>query len=85
VRSALDLLIDSEDGVWHLSNQGAVSRREFARLFGVEAASPKAHSRLVVLSSERGVLMPSLRDALGRHNAELAARGTAPGFVQAAE
>jgi dTDP-4-dehydrorhamnose reductase len=85
VRTALDLLIDGESGVWHLSNQGAMSRGEFARLFGIDDDNRRADRRLVVLSSERGLLMPSLRDAFGRHSAALAARHPGPSFAVAAE
>ena len=61
---------DGETGAWHLSNTGAVPAGSFARLL---PASPG--SRLVVLESERGRLMPSLQDALERHHDSAAARG----------
>lgn len=85
VRTALDLLVDGESGVWHLSNEGAVSRREFASLFGIDTGEAAADARLVVLSSERGILMPSLRDAFTRHRALLAGRRAEAGFSLAAE
>jgi dTDP-4-dehydrorhamnose reductase len=83
VRAALDLLVDGETGAWHLSNQGAVSLEEFARMFSNLGAAPPAVRRLVVLGSERGTPMPSLRDALERHQARVQAR--AEGFAVAAE
>lgn len=82
VQSALDLLIDDESGVWHLTNRGAVSWAEFAQL-AVDAARldvalveglPGAalgqvarRPRYSALDSERGTLMPSLYDGIGRY------------------
>jgi dTDP-4-dehydrorhamnose reductase len=83
VRAALDLLVDGETGAWHLSNQGAVSVAEFARLFPSLRASPAAARRLIVLGSERGSAMPSLGDALERHCAIHAER--AESFAIAAQ
>jgi dTDP-4-dehydrorhamnose reductase len=74
-RAALDLLVDSETGAWHLSNRGAVSRQEFARLFSALDMKADPAARLVVLASERGILMPSLRDAIERLGAISAAIG----------
>jgi dTDP-4-dehydrorhamnose reductase len=81
VQAALNLLVDGEHGVWHLSNRGAVSWAEFAQM-AAQAASldrrlvhalPSAQlgqvaqrPRYSVLGSERALLMPSLEDALGR-------------------
>jgi len=84
VRAALDLLIDGESGLWHLSNQGAVSVEEFARQFSLPPLPGRPASRLVVLSSERGTVMPSLRDALGQLQDALAARRGAESFAVAA-
>ena len=82
VNASLDLLIDRERGIWHLSNGEAVTWAELARkaceIAGVDA------SRLVerpatdlgyvavrpgysALGSERGLLLPSLDDALARY------------------
>ena len=82
VQSSLDLLVDGESGVWHLANRGAVSWAQFAQL-AVEAAQldvalveglPGAalgqvarRPRYSALGSERGVLMPSLHDGIGRY------------------
>jgi dTDP-4-dehydrorhamnose reductase len=82
VNTALDLLIDGERGLWHLTNRGAVSWAEFARLAaqcaGLDAslvvAVPTAELGQVarrpayaVLGTERGELMPPLGDAMGRY------------------
>jgi dTDP-4-dehydrorhamnose reductase len=81
-QAALNLLIDGEQGVWHLSNRGAVTWAEFARM-AAEAA--KLDTRLIdslptaelgqvarrprysALGSERARVMPSLEDALCRY------------------
>ena len=68
VRAALDLMIDGESGMWHLSNQGAVPFEDYAGLFSLpEPASAATSPKLVVLGSERGTIMPPLREALARH------------------
>lgn len=84
VRTALDLLIDGEGGTWHLSSQGAVSLDEYAREHGLDGSPAPSLGRLIVLASERGRLMPSLRDAFARHRHAAAAATGAP-FVVAAE
>jgi len=82
VHASLDLLIDEASGVWHLTNAGEVTWAELARQaaervglnprqvegrplasFGWAAARPR-YSALV---SERGQVMPTLADALGRY------------------
>jgi dTDP-4-dehydrorhamnose reductase len=88
VQAALDLLIDGEQGLWHLTNGEALSwadlacraaeharldvgrvRRAPGRALGQVASRP----RWSALGSERGVLLPSLDDALARfqHDHEL--------------
>jgi dTDP-4-dehydrorhamnose reductase len=75
VNAALDLLIDGESGIWHLANQGDVSWAELAELAGADVeAVPAAELGWVaprppssVLTSERGVLLPPLEDALARY------------------
>lgn len=81
VETTLDLLIDGEAGVWHLTNRGEMSWAAFARriagaagldaglvegvpasAFGWAAPRP-AHS---ALTSRRGLVMPSLDDAVSR-------------------
>lgn len=82
VNNSLDLLIDGEHGIWHLANAGEISWAEFAaqaaNLARVPTLKLKAcnseflnlpapRPRYSVLSSERGLLMPSLNDALIRY------------------
>ncbi|MDQ3744853.1 MAG: SDR family oxidoreductase, partial [Acidobacteriota bacterium] len=84
----LDLLIDGERGLWHLSNQGALTWAELARraavLAGLDAelveARPSsslglvaARPRFSALASERGLLLPPLESALRRYVCERAA------------
>jgi dTDP-4-dehydrorhamnose reductase len=82
VNVSLDLLIDRERGVWHLTNGEAVTWADLARkaceVAGVDprglqerparelgyVAVRPAYS---ALGSERGMLLPSLEDALGRY------------------
>jgi dTDP-4-dehydrorhamnose reductase len=82
VNATLDLLIDGEQGLWHLVNEGSVSWAEFARQAAVMARiNPaglvaRAHGNagllaprpsFSALTSERGVIMPTLEDALVRY------------------
>ncbi len=77
VNAALDLLIDRERGVWHLANDGVVTWLELVRrgaeLAGVgtdrlrEAPAPPPGPLYTALGSERGLLLPSLDDALVRY------------------
>lgn len=87
VQATLDLLIDGEAGVWHLSNAGRRSWAEFA-LEVVEAAGlnpswvePAYASALgwraprprdVSLASARGQHLPSLEHAVARYADEIA-------------
>ena len=73
VHATLDLLLDEEKGLWHLTSQGAVSWRDLA----LEAADRTGASRALIraadgsagadnsLSSLRGLLLRPLGDALG--------------------
>jgi dTDP-4-dehydrorhamnose reductase len=80
--ACLDLLIDGERGLWHLANEGEVTWAELARrvaeLAGLDASMVqgkpttalglKARRPLYsVLGSQRGVLLPSLENALKRY------------------
>jgi dTDP-4-dehydrorhamnose reductase len=74
VHATLDLLIDGETGIWHLTNQGSISWHDFA-LRTAQAADIDAgllvktgNERHLVtsLSSERGILLPSLDSAIER-------------------
>jgi dTDP-4-dehydrorhamnose reductase len=71
--AALDLLIDTESGIWHLANEGSRSWFDFGcelaerehlpvRMLVPEESCP----RNTTLASRRGRLMPSLEDALSR-------------------
>ncbi len=79
VHACLDLLIDGENGVWHLAHPGGVSEVEFVRMAadaagldpdlvqGVPLHSLRLaapRTRVCALASERGQLMPSLQDAI---------------------
>ncbi|HEX8237930.1 MAG TPA: family 1 glycosylhydrolase [Abditibacteriaceae bacterium] len=79
VHACLDLLIDNEKGVWHLANSGAVTWADLARRAvekaGLDSAlvqsCPTAsfcyaapRPLYSVLSSERGVLLPTWETAL---------------------
>ncbi|WP_145652973.1 family 1 glycosylhydrolase [Pseudoduganella lurida] len=82
VQTCLDMLIDEERGIWHLSNGEGVSWAELARracvLAGLDEslvdaqpavalAGQAPQPRYSALGTERGNLMPSLDDALGRY------------------
>jgi dTDP-4-dehydrorhamnose reductase len=75
VHATLDLLIDGETGIWHLTNQGAISLHELAK----EAAAAAKLDRSLIrrirtdteaepadtsLSSSRGILLRPLDRAL---------------------
>jgi dTDP-4-dehydrorhamnose reductase len=72
----LDLLVDEESGIWHLTNVGAVTWTEFADLLFETFALPTHELRgeapiarrpeQSVLRSERGASMPPLEYALER-------------------
>ncbi len=98
VQTCLDLLIDHERGIWHLSNGEALSWYELAqracRLAGMDAEGLDACSstafdgqaaqpRFSALGSERGALLPTLDDALARYM-QTATALTEPGAAQKA-
>jgi dTDP-4-dehydrorhamnose reductase len=72
VHAALDLLLDEESGIWHLTNEGALSWLDFARqLFERASVDPKRllatgdeHRRDTSLSSQRGLLLRPLDQAI---------------------
>jgi dTDP-4-dehydrorhamnose reductase len=89
VHAALDLLIDGEQGIWHLANSGAISWAELARRAAemggldpnlVEDCSTQSLNLAAprppysVLASERGTLLPPLDDALARYMRECEVR-----------
>jgi len=82
VNISLDLLIDKQRGIWHISNSGEITWAELARIaaekFGLPAeliyakSSKELQYRAVrpkysVLQSEKGIILPSLDNALGRY------------------
>ena len=86
VNASLDLLIDGESGIWHLTNVGAISWLEFARALGTAAsvntctlrvetrATTAARPAYSALGSVRGELLPPLENAIGRFVSERRAR-----------
>ena len=93
VHAALDLLIDGEQGTWHLANQGMISWYALAERVAAEAglpwrAKPQASSspeRNTALSSERGLLLPPLESALSRYFQDCEVGWGAEVFLEAAE
>jgi dTDP-4-dehydrorhamnose reductase len=84
VNAVLDLLIDGERGIWHLANRGETTWADFARrgahavgldpdlVVGSPLAALNTDARrplYSVLGSERGMLLPSLDDAISRYAA----------------
>jgi dTDP-4-dehydrorhamnose reductase len=82
VHACLDLLIDRECGIWHLTNGAAMSWADLARracaAAGIddgrleerttgELGLRAARPRNSAMSSERGLLLPSFDDALARY------------------
>jgi dTDP-4-dehydrorhamnose reductase len=82
VKVALDLMIDRERGIWHLTNGDAVSWVELARracaaagmsadglqeIAGAAVDYPAQRPAFSALGSERALLLPSLDDALQRY------------------
>jgi dTDP-4-dehydrorhamnose reductase len=91
VQAALDLLIDGEEGLWHLTNGHALTWADFARRAAecssldprAVVASPGSalgqrapRPAFSALRSERGMLLPTLDDALCRYVLD---RGPMPG------
>ncbi|HZV64270.1 MAG TPA: family 1 glycosylhydrolase [Telluria sp.] len=82
VNACLDLLIDRESGVWHLTNGHPITWHEFAHKAashaGVDSSAlePQASAdcnyvaerpRYSALDSKRAILLPALDDAIGRY------------------
>ena len=82
VHTALDLLIDDESGIWHLTNQGVTNWMEFAREIAQRTGcdtklirQPLIHSVSLgaprpsysVLGSEKGIFLPPLTQALDHY------------------
>ncbi|HEX8708710.1 MAG TPA: family 1 glycosylhydrolase [Pyrinomonadaceae bacterium] len=81
VNASLDLLIDGEQGIWHLANEGALTWAELAIKaaglagFGPDGIDARAAHTLGLaaprpadsaLTSERAIMLPSLDHALAR-------------------
>ena len=72
VHAALDLLLDEEKGIWHLTNQGAVSWRDLVHEVAAMAHLPADRIRAdevsaaadTSLTSNRGLLLRPLERAL---------------------
>jgi dTDP-4-dehydrorhamnose reductase len=86
VHATLDLLIDEEKGIWHLASNGQLTWADFANevadRFGLnrkhiqaikteDLGYPAKRPLYSVLSSSRGILLPSLEDALRRYREEM--------------
>lgn len=76
VNASLDLLIDDEQGIWHLTNNNGVSWYDFARMAADRAGLDKKYivedrnssiaARPVysVMQSDKGIMMPALDAAM---------------------
>jgi dTDP-4-dehydrorhamnose reductase len=80
-----DVLVDEENGIWHLSNNGEISWADFANevadrlglnrkyinpIRSSEFSFTAKRPLYSVLSSSRGIMLPSLDDALKRFTRE---------------
>ncbi|MBC8051465.1 MAG: sugar nucleotide-binding protein [Sphingobacteriaceae bacterium] len=85
VNTSLDLLLDDESGIWHLANNGEVTwsnlAMQVAKSGGYDVNLithmpladfnyPAKRPSYSVLSSEKALLMPDLRDAVNRYFVE---------------
>ncbi|MBW8811959.1 MAG: sugar nucleotide-binding protein [Caulobacterales bacterium] len=90
VEATLDLMVDGDTGVRHLANAGQVSWAEFAlrlaQALDLDAALvrpvpgasfgwPAARPAYAPLATERGQVLPSLEQAIGRFAAQVGAAG----------
>ena len=82
VNASLDLLIDNEKGIWHLTNKGEISWSDFAKKvsdkagLNIDLVDPQPlhllnwraqRPKYSVLTSEKGIILPSLDNALNRY------------------
>ena len=87
VDATLDLALDGERGIWHLANHGAATWADFAiavaEALGHKAAQVRVRPatelgwsaprpKAVPLTSERGLIMPTLEEALAKYANALA-------------
>lgn len=85
VNATLDLLMDDESGIWHLTNNGEISwadlayevagrfrlnRQYISSVTNEELNYPAQRPLYSVLSSTRGVLLPTLEEALKNYKQE---------------
>ncbi len=78
VNGALDLLLDGEKGIWHLTNQGEISWLDLAREAAKQAkldaklilAAGESVAKSTALTTGRGLLLPSLDAALAAYDRE---------------
>ena len=100
VKVALDLMIDRERGIWHLTNGDAVSWAELARracaaagmsadglqeIAGTAVDYPAQRPAFSALGSERALLLPSLDDAQQRYAHAVQEAAGGAGIRQAGE
>lgn len=82
VHACLDLLIDNESGIWHLTNSEPITWADFALRVAQQAQLDTSHlqvcpsehfqyaakrPRYSALTSNRGILLPPLNNALDRY------------------
>lgn len=86
INSSLDLLIDDEQKIWHLANQGTISWADLAKevasrgRYNSNLLVPKPYADLNLnavrpsyssLTSDRGIFLPTLDNALDRYFREM--------------
>ncbi|MDP2357962.1 MAG: family 1 glycosylhydrolase [Beijerinckiaceae bacterium] len=75
VNATLDLLIDTEAGLWHLANDGMMSWCDLAELaaerVGINwkrtTGNQRRSAKITALTSRRGIILPKLDDAVARY------------------
>lgn len=86
VHASLDLLVDDEKGIWHLVNHGELTWADLANeiadrfnlnrkyinpVLNEELNLPAKRPLYSVLTSNRGIMLPKLEDALKRYTEEM--------------
>jgi dTDP-4-dehydrorhamnose reductase len=88
VHGLLDLLIDGEAGIWHLTNRGEVPFDTFIREIACQAgldlpwSRPLPPSKGTPLVSARGWILPTWQEAAARYAQEIEPRVRAFGQFQ---